>query len=492
MTRITRSLVMFALLFAGNLFGQAYPIVDTGQSACYNNFSEIAAPSAGQAFYGQDAQINGHQPSYRDNGDGTITDVITGLMWQKSLPAKKYSYQECLQYADTCTLAGYTDWRLPTIKELYSLILFSGATGMDESTCFPYLDTDVFDFRFGGTVNPQERIIDAQYATSTIYKGTTMNGNETMFGVNFVDGRIKGYPTFKDFEIKLVRGRSDYGVNDFVNNGDGTITDQATGLMWDESGSPTGMNWEAALAWVQQKNTEHYLGYSDWRLPNAKELQSIVDYQRSPSYTDSPAISPLFEVPAIIDEGGNTNYPFYWTSTTHVDGQPNKAVYISFGEALGFMQMPPNSGNYQLQDVHGAGAQRSDPKTGDPENYPYGHGPQGDVIRIYNFVRMVRDATSTTGINSGESNPQDFYLGQNYPNPFNPITTIPFSLEKATDIKLTVYNALGQEVDVLYDGFQSSGLHTAQFGAETLPSGIYLCKLVSGKDIQIRNMTLAR
>jgi len=42
-------------------------------------------------------------------------------------------------------------------------------------------------------------------------------------------------------------------------------------------------------------------------------------------------------------------------------------------------------------DVHGAGSQRSDPKTGDPNDYPYGHGPQGDVIRIYNYVRSVRD-----------------------------------------------------------------------------------------------------
>jgi len=47
-------------------------------------------------------------------------------------------------------------------------------------------------------------------------------------------------------------------------------------------------------------------------------------------------------------------------------------------------------GNYELMDVHGAGAQRSDPKVGNPDDYPYGHGPQGDVIRIYNFVRCVR------------------------------------------------------------------------------------------------------
>jgi hypothetical protein len=53
--------------------------------------------------------------------------------------------------------------------------------------------------------------------------------------------------------------------------------------------------------------------------------------------------------------------------------------------------MPPNSNSFRLLDVHGAGSQRSDPKTGDPDDYPYGHGPQGDVIRIYNFVRLVRD-----------------------------------------------------------------------------------------------------
>ena len=48
------------------------------------------------------------------------------------------------------------------------------------------------------------------------------------------------------------------------------------------------------------------------------------------------------------------------------------------------------TGQYQLLDVHGAGCQRSDPKSGDPLKYPHGRGPQGDVIRIYNYVRCVR------------------------------------------------------------------------------------------------------
>jgi len=158
--------------------------------------------------------------------------------------------------------------------------------------------------------------------------------------------------------------------------------------MWSKADSGEGMDWEDALAWVRQKNEENYLGYNDWRLPNAKELQSIVDYTRSPKTTNSAAIAPVFSVTTITDEGGGPNYPFYWTSTTHrsVALGGDAAVYIAFGESFGYMM---NS----WTDVHGAGSQRSDPKSGDPNDYSYGRGPQGDAIRIYNYVRCVRDAT---------------------------------------------------------------------------------------------------
>lgn len=358
-----------------------YPIVATNQIICYDNESEIATPVYGEAFYGQDAQFVYNTANYTDNSDGTITDNITGLMWQKYLPNKKYDYDNCVNYADTCTTAGYNDWRLPTIKEIYSLMQFSGKTMMDENSTIPYIDTDYFEFRFGTEFG--ERFIDSQYATSSIYKGTTMGGNETMFGLNLADGRIKGYPTSKDFEIRLVRGNANYGVNEFMDNGDGTISDFATNLMWDQAGSDEGMNWEDALAYAQEMNNSKHLGYSDWRVPNAKELHSIIDYSRSPSYTNSAAIDALFNVPEIVNEAGEKDYPWYWTSTTHLDG-PNatNAVYICFGRAMGYMN--------EWQDVHGAGAQRSDPKTGNPEDYPYGFGPQGDARRIYNYVRLVR------------------------------------------------------------------------------------------------------
>jgi hypothetical protein len=75
--------------------------------------------------------------------------------------------------------------------------------------------------------------------------------------------------------------------------------------------------------------------------------------------------------------------------TTHIawNGQGSRAVYLAFGCAMGFM-------HGRWLDVHGAGAQRSDPKQGDPADYPQGRGPQGDAIRILNYVRCVRGPAS--------------------------------------------------------------------------------------------------
>lgn len=389
---------------------RSYRIVDTRTIKFYNNQTEVSEPQPGEAFYGQDANIAGNQPSYRDNGDGTVSDLVTGLMWTKSPDLNgdgtinaedKLTYDEAVEYAKEISAGGFSDWRLPTIKELYSLTNFSGVDPNPQLTSaaglIPFIDTDYFEFGYGD-LDTGDRIIDAQMATSTIYTGLTMGGNKTMFGYNFADGRIKGYPAGqlpngnkKGYYVYFVRGNESYGKNNFEDNQDGTVSDLATGLMWTQDDSEDGMNWADALAWVQQKNDEEYLGYSDWRLPNIKELQSIVDYSRSPQATQSPAIDPVFNCTEIVDEGGAVNYGFYWSGTTHINMQGGgSACYIAFGEALGFLEMPPMSGMMNLDDVHGAGAQRSDPKMGDPADYPYGHGPQGDVIRIFNLVRMVR------------------------------------------------------------------------------------------------------
>ena len=424
------------LLFA---FGSAlcrgatppFTIVGTGQPKCYDNSREIAPPRPGQPFYGQDAQRPGPQAAYKDNGNGTISDLNTGLVWIKAR-GTKVTWDAAIAGATACKVGGYSDWRMPTIKELYSLINFTGAYDFQSGAAHskPYLDTHYFEFQFGDEARG-ERGIDCQDWTATEYIGTTMHNNPTVFGVNFADGRIKGYPknvqrpgpqgasrTAHTLFVRYVRGNPAYGKNDFRDNGDDTIADRATGLMWQKRDSGKGLNWEQALAYAAGLKLA---GHSDWRLPNAKELQSIADYTRI------PASAPVFQITKLSDG----EYPFFWSSTTHLDGPPDRqggaAIYVAFGRALGWMQPhsgPPGmrgsggagsgmggpraggpgqgrplafgqqpsggSGNNQLLDVHGAGAQRSDPKVGDPQDYPHGRGPQGDVIRIFNFVRCVR------------------------------------------------------------------------------------------------------
>ncbi len=368
----------------------SFPLNDTGQTSCHQDAGgSIACPSAGSAFHGQDAQYGPNAMDFRDNGDGTVTDLNTGLMWVQA-HGEKMTFDEAVAGASTFSLAGYTDWRLPTIKELYSLIDFSGETGMSETDSVPYIDTDAFVFRYGDT-SAGERMIDAQYISATEYVGTVMDGERAFFGVNFADGRIKGYgmtsPMGGDFTgfVKYVRLNPGYGANDLVDGGDGTVTDLATGLTWQQADSGSTLDWEDALAYCEGLELVH----SDWRLPNAKELQSIVDYTRAPLVTSSAAIDPVFSVTEIES--------YFWASTSHLDGRPEDrgsfGVYVSFGRAMGYMEMPPGSGSYTLLDVHGAGAQRSDPKTGDPADWPHGNGPQGDVVKIFNYARCVRDAS---------------------------------------------------------------------------------------------------
>ena len=326
--------------------------------------------------------------SYTNNGDGTITDNVTGLMWEKDM-GTKITFNEAFNKADDSTLGRHEDWRVPSIKEIYSLILFTGQV-KGETAREMFIDTDYFDQPIGD-ISLGEREIDAQTWSSTEYVGRTMASDETVFGVNFIDGRIKGYPKYKKASgaanvmyFRMVRGNIEYGKNNFVNNNDGTVSDLTTGLMWQKADDGNSRSWEESLDYAE--NIE-LASYSDWRLPNAKELQSIVDYTRSPQTTNSPAIDPIFETTEINDPDGNPGqYPYFWTGTVHLDGANPfaSAAYIAFGEGQGEM-------NGVLLDVHGAGCQRSDTKSGDINDYPQLFGLQGDVRYVYNYTRCVRN-----------------------------------------------------------------------------------------------------
>ena len=454
---------------SGNQLGKAgkYPVIHTAVNSFYDEDSEISDPGQSNILFWQDGGRINNEPSYTDNGDGTVTDKITGLVWQQDM-GEKISYSDAVEKVKNLTLGGHDDWRIPTIKELYSLIDFTGRL-MGQNADELFINSDYFDQPLGD-VDAGEREIDAQTWSSTHYQGLTMIGDSTIFGVNFVDGRIKGYPKYKPqngeankMYFRMVRGNQDYGKNLFMVNQDGTITDSASMLMWQQTDDAITRDW---LSSIQYCEDLELAGYDDWHLPNIKELQSIVDYSRSPTATDSPAIDEVFDVSEIDDPDGNPgHYPFYWSTTTHLDG-PNpysNAAYISFGEALGRM-------NGNLLDVHGAGAQRSDPKIGDPSDYPAYHGPQGDLQMVYNHCRCVRTIEDqSTGIILP---PEEHVLF--YPNPTENILTVDLSsLDQITGL-LSIYNLNGQRILS-----ESLSEIINEIDVSSLPEGMYILLLVT-------------
>jgi len=467
---LTTSLIVLTNFVA---FSQhTYPIVDTDVQEFTDNTAVITSPSVGQAFYGQDATYTGNQPSYTDNGNGTVTDNVTGLVWQRNM-GSKISYNDAFLKADSMTLGGYSDWRVPTIKELYSLAIFTGRV-MGETPIDLFINTTYFDQPLGDTLIG-ERQIDAQTWSSTQYVGLTMGGDTTVFGYNFVDGRLKGYPKYQPptgtvpmtMYFRMVRGNTSYGINNFTDNGNSTVSDSATGLMWQQVDDGVTRDWENALSYAEGLSLG---GYSDWRLPNAKELQSIVDYTRCRDVTNSAAIDPLFTATSFNDPDGVAGqYGYYWTSSPLKDG-PNPysdAVYIAFGEAQGKM-------NNTLMDAHGAGAQRNDPKTGVASSYPQYFGPQNDVLYVFNYVRCVRNFAAGNSVNKIEQIDFNFNI---YPNPAQNKVSIVSEYELAT---VLVYNAVGEQLIALSPNQKELVVNTMQ-----LSNGVYFINLITedGKSV---------
>ncbi|MCI0448591.1 MAG: T9SS type A sorting domain-containing protein [Chlorobi bacterium] len=91
-----------------------------------------------------------------------------------------------------------------------------------------------------------------------------------------------------------------------------------------------------------------------------------------------------------------------------------------------------------------------------------------------------------------KGNPDKFILNQNYPNPFNPTTILSYTLKTDAEVKLTVFNLVGQSVRVLAEGYQSAGDYEVKFDAEDLPAGIYLYKLQVGDYSSVKRMTLVK
>lgn len=318
------------LFLTSTAFAGTINLPKTGQTKCYDTVG-VEIPCAGT---GQDGAIQAGVawPSPRfTNPDGTtpitgdvVLDRLTGLMWTKNanLPGQK-TWQQGLDYvtgmnAGTYPNYGYTDWCLPNVNELESLV------NAAESNTATWLSNQ-------GFINVQSY----DYWSSTLHA----QGTDGAWIVNMWDGVVRGYVTSHyDGYVWPVRGEvtsqpapiwktgktvgyyaGDDGylqrgvawpVPRFTDNKDGTITDNLTGLMWTQDANLANdqKTWQASLDYVAGMNTGMYpnYGYTDWRLPNRKELRSLTDYS-----SFNPMLSS--DHPFINLQIGND----YWSSTTY-------------------------------------------------------------------------------------------------------------------------------------------------------------------------------
>jgi len=224
-----------------------FKLPDTGQHTSFTSTQ------------GEDADIVINPLSFTDNGNGTITDNTTFLVWQK-VDGGEMTFESAVNYCNNLTLAGYNDWRLPTGIELFSINNYNH-------------------------INPA---VDTIYFTKTLaeywWTSEKLPTDSTKIWVVNAGGGIGAHPKSetvsaggnKKFHVRAVRNpiTTTFSVSHFTDNGNGTITDNYTKLVWQKVQSPNTMTWEAALAY---STSFSLAGKSDWRLPNIKELQSLND-----------------------------------------------------------------------------------------------------------------------------------------------------------------------------------------------------------------------
>ncbi len=282
---------------------------DTGQNVSFTT------------SFGEDCDYTFNPPSFTNNGDGTVTDDITGLMWQKA-DSGEVTWENAVTYAKGLSLGGWSDWRLPTNHELFSVLNHSGN---------PALDANYFTMS------------SAEYW----WTSETMRGDMTRVWVANAGGGTGPHPKSettsaggsKRYHARCVRGGS-YSTQpkpNFIDNGDGTVTDLDTGLIWQQAEVPAAINWESALRYAEDLTLA---GYGDWRLPNVKELQSLNDETLT-----NPSIDRKYFPGATASK--------YWTSTTLAKQSP-RAWHVDF--QYGIASYDDKSSSLQVRCVRGGTA----------------------------------------------------------------------------------------------------------------------------------------
>ncbi|KJU87105.1 secreted protein containing DUF1566 [Candidatus Magnetobacterium bavaricum] len=244
-------------------------------------------------------------PRFTDNRDQTMTDILTGLVWAKdagtptvdTCTGGSMQWQAALDYVaclNTVNYLGHNDWRLPNINELESVTNMGEAytaTRLNsqgfinvQSILYWSSTTSAYDTSSAWVVYLDAGYVYANGKSNNAYVWPVRSGQSGTFGNSAIwfTGQSTSYAAGDD-------GAFQKGVAwpnpRFTDNRDQTVTDNLTGLIWaKDAGTPTAGNctggkitWQAALDYVVCLNASSYLGYSNWRLPNIKELQSITN-----------------------------------------------------------------------------------------------------------------------------------------------------------------------------------------------------------------------
>ena len=313
-----RRLVAFLLAaaFACALFGAAEAAIlyDSGQTKCYQSedpYAEIPCYSTGQDGEYTFAPLNYTATS------STVTDNNTGLLWQRQDDGATRTWSAANTYCNGLSLGGYnTGWRLPSNQELMGLVDYSGGLAADLG---PAINTIYFMFPVSQS--------QFDYWTST----ADVNVSNSAWYTNFSNGSTgsAAKTTSGIYLARCVHG-TQLAYDHFGNNGDGTVTDQDTGLMWQRA-EVTNTTWGDSLSYC---NTLSLAGRK-WRLPSIRELTSLVDYSLT---------SPAMNTTIFSYSGAET----YWSATTDTSA----GVYAWFVYILtGALSTDPKTNPYWTKCV---------------------------------------------------------------------------------------------------------------------------------------------
>ncbi len=339
--------IVFSLSMCKNIFSaisEPVPVADqyriylprTGLTKCYKEDGATGEISCTGSRQDGEIQAGAELPVPRfiDNGNGTMTDRLTGLMWEKLPDNSAHTWVNAfgrIAALNSQKLGGYSDWRLPNVLELKSIINYAHN--------FPaqWLKDQGF-----------ETIIltsASNYWSSTT---TPSDSGQAYYAIFYSNsgGQIKPITKTNSYYVIAVRGRGHSGAirlprtgqassiqtgDDgqiqagaplphprFIDNGNGTMTDRLTGLMWEKMPYNGTLQWAAALNHCRTLTTG---GYSDWRLPNVHELISLVNY----GYSGSQSAWLISQGFSGIQTGR------HWTSNTELYST-NSARYLAFSD----------------------------------------------------------------------------------------------------------------------------------------------------------------